>query len=103
MAEKAGCEIIFEVVDQNNGEDLWRAFEVAAEEEGSVIIADNTRLPSALKYFNVIEDEDNPIIFADMEIYKPVWKEEIDYVGLIYGSKAAAYQHYIACCEEWCK
>lgn len=100
---KAGCEIIFEVVDQNGGKDLARAFEVAAEEEGSVIVADVTRAgDTALDYFNSIESEDNPIIFTDMEIYKPVWKEYNNFVGLIFGTKMTSYENYISHCEEWC-
>lgn len=103
-ATKAGCEIIFEVVDQNGGKDLARAFEVAAEEEGSVILADVTRVgDTALDYFNSIESEDNPIIFTDMELYKPVWKEANNFIGLIFGTKMTSYENYIGNCEEWCQ
>lgn len=103
-AEKAGCDIVYEVIDKGDGKGLSRAFEIAAAEGGSVLCSDITRvITKAVEYFERIEDKQNLIVFAEMEIYKVNWQEDNVYNGFIYGTKAACYENYLGHCEKWLK
>ena len=100
-AEKAGCEIVDEVVD-STGFELEKAFQLSSVVSGSIICAEQTRVAgNALAYFTLIEDEDNPIVFADVDDYTVHWLTTNIYNGLMYGTLMCAYEKYVRTCEKY--